>query len=78
MSYAIVDSIVRSVHSDDVTHSMHDWQVFKVFSIEDNLSIVLLGFWIQSRINDLKGANVSILTDLVGEGRVNNYTIEVL
>jgi hypothetical protein len=63
------------VDSDDVSESVHDWQVLELVGINDNIS--KSSFLVKSWVNNLKGANESVRVDFVWESGVNNDTIEV-
>jgi hypothetical protein len=72
------------VHTDDVTEAGDDGEILESLGVEDEGGIVrgvtsaLLGLDVEGRINDLDGANVSILVGLVGEGGIDDNTINVL
>ena len=61
--------------SDDVTESMHDWEVFESLGIDDNLSA--LAVTIEGWVNDLECANKSVGVDFVWESSINDDTIEM-
>ena len=70
--------------SDDVSDSLDDWQIFESLGVENKGGIVagvtssLLVLDVEGWINDLEGADVSLLVGLVGEGSINDNCIEVL
>ena len=75
LSLVLVDSHVGSVDSDDISESVDDWEVLELVSIDDNVSVLSLG--VESWVNNLEGADESLLVDLVWESSVNNDTVEV-
>lgn len=75
LSLVLVDSHVGSVDSDDVSESVHDWEVLELASVDDDVSVGTL--LVEGWVNNLKGADESLRVDFVGESGVNNHTIEV-
>jgi hypothetical protein len=72
------------VHTDDVTEAGDNGEVFESLGVEDEGGVVrsitgsLLGLDVERRIDDFEGANVSLLVGLVGEGSINDNTVDVL
>jgi hypothetical protein len=72
------------VNTDDVTEAGDNRKIFESLSIKDEGGVVrsitgsLLGLDVERWINDLKRANVSLLVGLVGEGGIDDNTIDVL
>jgi len=72
------------VHTDDVTEAGDDGEILESLGVEDEGGIVrgvtsaLLGLDVERRIDDLERADVSLLVCLVGEGSINDNTIDVL
>jgi hypothetical protein len=72
------------VHTDDVTEAGDNGEIFESLSIENEGSVVrsitgsLLGLDVERRIDDLEGADVSLLVGLVGEGSINDNTVDVV
>ena len=72
------------MNTDDVTEAGDNWEIFESLGIEDKSSIVrsitsaLLGLDVKGRINNLEGADVSLLVGLIGEGSINDNTIDVV
>lgn len=70
--------------TDDVTEAGDDGEVFESLGVEDEGGVVrsvtgsLLGLDVEGRINDLERADVSVLVGLVGEGGIDDNTIDVL
>jgi len=75
LSLVLVDSHVGSVDSDDISESVDDWEVLELGSIDDNVGI--LSFLVESWVNNLQGADESLLIDFVWESGINDDTIEV-
>ena len=80
----VVQSESGSVNSDDITDSLDDWQIFESLGIENQGSVItcitgaLLTLNIETWVNNLKRADVSVLVSLVWECSINNSSIEVL
>jgi len=72
------------VHTDDVTEAGDNGEVFESLGVEDEGGVVrsiagsLLGLDVERRIDDLERADVSLLVGLVGEGSINDNTVDVL
>ena len=72
------------MNTDDVTEAGDDGEIFESLGVEDEGGVVrgvtgsLLGLDVEGRINDLEGADVSVLVGLVGEGGINDNTVDVL
>lgn len=72
------------MNTDDVTEAGDNRKIFESLSIKDEGGVVrsitgsLLGLDVERWINDLKRANVSLLVGLVGEGGIDDNTIDVL
>ena len=70
--------------TDDISETGDDGQVFESLGVEDEGGVVrsitgsLLGLDVERRIDDLEGADVSLLVGLVGEGSINDNTVDVL
>lgn len=84
MSLVVVESEGSSVDSDDVSDSLDDWQIFESLGVENEGGVVagvsgsLLVFDVEGWINDLEGADVSLLVGLVWESGINDNCIKVL
>ena len=72
------------MNTDDVTEAGDNRKIFESLSIKDEGGVVrsitgsLLGLDVERRIDDLEGADVSLLVGLVGEGSINDNTVDVL
>ena len=75
LSLVLIDSHVGSVHSDDVSESVHDGQVLKLVGVDHHVGIGTLG--VQGGVNDLEGADESLTVHFVWESSVNDHSIEV-
>ena len=70
--------------TDDISKAGDDGQVFESLGVEDEGSVVagvagsLLRLDVEARINNLEGADVSLVVGLVGEGGIDDDTIDVL
>jgi hypothetical protein len=77
----VVDLEVSSVHSDDISNSVHEWKVLELVGIDDNLSPVVLLLWVKSWINNLHGADEGWLSGfqdlLEWEGGIDDDGVEV-
>jgi len=84
LSLALVNSNDSSVNSNNVSDSVDDWEIFEFVGVDDNGGVVrgvsssLGRFDVNGWVDNLQGADVSLLVNLVWEGGVNDYTIEVL
>jgi hypothetical protein len=75
----IVHSHGGSVDSDDISESVDNWEVLKSVGEDDEVSpVVLLAGSVEGVINDLERADESVLGHLVGEGGVNDNTVDVV
>ena len=70
--------------TDDISETGDDGQVFESLSVEDKSGVVagvsgsLLGLDVEAGINDLERADVSLVVGLVGEGGIDDDSIDVL
>ena len=70
--------------TDDISETGDDGQVFESLGVEDESGIVagvsgsLLGLDVEAGINDLERADVSLVVGLVGEGGIDDDSIDVL
>jgi len=84
LSLAIVEAEGSSVNADDITEAGDDGEILESLGIEDDGGEVgavtgsLLALDVEGGINDLEGADVSVLVGLVGEGSIDDNTIDVL
>ena len=60
----VVDLEVSSVDSDDITNSVHEWEVFELVGIDNNLGPVVLLLWVESWVNNFHGADEGWLSGL--------------
>ena len=78
LSSVFVDSHGGSVDTDDVSESVDDGKVFESGGENDEVSpVVFLAGAVERSIDNLEGADESVLGDLVREGSVNDDTIDV-
>ena len=84
LATTVVEAEGRSVHTDDITKASDNGEVFESLGVEDEGGVIgsvtgsLLGLDVERRIDDLEGADVSLLVGLVGEGSINDNTVDVL
>jgi hypothetical protein len=79
LSLVFVHSHGGSVDSDDVSESVDNWEVLKSVGEDDEGSpVVLLAGSVERVINDLERADESVLGHLVGEGGINDHTVDVV
>lgn len=65
--------------TDDVSNSGDDGEVLESGGVQDDGSeFVLLSGGVQGAVDDLDGADEFVLGDLVGEGGINDNSIDVL
>ena len=70
--------------TDDISKAGDDGQVFESLGVEDEGCVVagvsgsLLGLDVEAGINDLERADVSLVVGLVGEGGIDDDSIDVL
>jgi hypothetical protein len=75
----IVHSHGGSVDSDDISESVDNWEVLKSVGEDDEVSpVVLLAGSVEGVVNDLERADESVLGHLVGEGSVDDDTVDVV
>ena len=60
----VVDLEVSSVHSDDISDSVNEWEILELVGIDNNLSPVVFLLWVESWVNDLHGADEGWLSGL--------------
>lgn len=78
LSSVFVDSHGGSVNADDVSESVDDGEVFESGGENDEVGpVVFLAGAVERSIDNLEGADESVLGDLVREGSVNDDTIDV-
>jgi len=79
LSAVVVHTESSSVKSDDVTHAENNGEVLEALGVHDDVGVVgALGAGVEARVSDLEGADVKVLVDLVGEGSVDDDTVDVL
>ena len=84
LALAVVQAEGCSVHTDDVSKFADDGEIFEALGVEDKggevtgISGSLLGLDVEAGVDDLKRADVSVLVGLVGEGCVDDNTVDVL
>jgi hypothetical protein len=84
LAATVVEAEGSSVDTDDVTEAGDNGEIFESLGVEDEGSVVrsvtgaLLGLDVEGGIDDLEGADVSVLVGLVGECGIDNNTIDVL
>ena len=67
------------MESDNVSESEHDWKVLESLGVDDNRGVVAaLGASVEAGIDDFQGADVELFVDLVGEGGIDDHTVDVL
>ena len=70
--------------TDDISEAGDDGQVFESLGVEDEGCVVagvagaLLGLDVEALVNNLEGADVSLIVGLVGEGGIDDDSIQVL
>ena len=70
--------------TDDISETGDDGQVFESLGVENESGVVagvsgsLLGLDVEAGINDLERADVSLVVGLVGEGGIDDDSIDVL
>ena len=70
--------------TDDVSKAGDDGEIFESLGVEDKSSVVtgvtgsLLTLDVETGVDDLEGADVAVLVGLVGEGGIDNNTVNVL
>jgi hypothetical protein len=84
LATTVVEAEGRSVYTDDVTKASDNGEVFESLGVEDESGVVagvsgsLLRLDVEAGINDLERADVSLVVGLVGEGSINDNTVDVL
>ena len=77
----VVDLEIGSVHSDDISDSVDEWEVLQLVGIDHNLSPVIFLLWVESWVNDLHGADEGWLSGfqdlLEWEGGIDDHGVEV-
>jgi len=75
LSLVLVDSHVGSVDSDNVSESVHNWEVLEFVGIDDNGGIGSL--LVEGWVDNLERADESVSVDFVWESSINDDSIEV-
>ena len=79
LSSVVIDSEGGSVDSDDVSHSVDNWEILKSVSEDNEVGpVVFLARSVEGSVNDLEGADESVLGHLVGEGGINDDSVDVV
>ena len=82
LSLAVVEAESGSVDTDDVAESGDDGEVLEALGVEDDggelRALALLVLDVKRGIHNLEGADISVLVGLVGEGSIDDHTIDVL
>ena len=65
------------VDSDNIANSVNNWKVLESGSIDNDLSPVLLIFWVEGWVDDLNRADESVAINFVWESGVSDNTVEV-
>lgn len=79
LSLAVVEAESSSVDSNDVTKASDDGEIFESLGVEnEGGELVVLALVVKAGINDLEGADVSLLVGLVGEGGIDDDSEDVL
>ena len=84
LAATVVEAKGSSMDTDDVTKAGDNREILESLGVEDEGGVVrgvtsaLLGLDVEGRINDLEGADISVLVGLVGEGCINHNTVDVL
>ena len=72
------------MNTDDISKLGDDWEILESLGVEDEggevagITSSLLALDVEGLINDLERADVSVLVGLVGEGGIDDNTIDVL
>ena len=75
----IIYSHGGSVDSDDISESVDNWEVLKSVGEDDEVGpVVLFAGSVEGVINDLERADESVLGHLVGEGSIDDDTVDVV
>jgi len=75
LSLVLVDSHGGSVHSDNVSESVDDGEVLELGSVDDDGGVGAL--LVEGGVDNLEGADESVGVGLVGEGGINDDSVEV-
>lgn len=75
LSLAVSNLEVGSMDSDDISDSVDDWEVLELVADDDNLGILSLG--VEGWVNNLEGADESVVLNLVWESSIDDDTVEV-
>ena len=76
LALLIVKTKRCTMHTDDITNTVNNWEVLKTASVKDNGGVVTLCA-VQAGVNDLEGANEASFVHFVGESGINDHTIDV-
>lgn len=77
LSVVLVETEGGSVESDDVTKSVDDGEVLESSGVDNDGSVGLFA-GVERGVNNLEGAAVLVLVALVGEGGVDDNTVDVV
>ena len=77
LTFVVVESERGAMDADDVANSVDNGEVFEPGGIQDNGGIVSALGAVQAGVDNFEGADEASLVDFVGEGGVNNDSVNV-
>jgi hypothetical protein len=82
LSLVLVHAEVSSVETDNVTDLVADREVLESLGVDHDSGVVIVGGFaalgVKGGVNDLEGADILVGGDFVGEGGVNDDTVDVV
>ena len=68
-----------AMETDDVSETKNDGEVLEAVGVHDDAGVITtLGASVEGGVGNLERADVELLVDLVGEGSINDDTVDVV
>ena len=77
LTFVIVESKRSAMDANDVTDSVDNGEVLEATGVQDNCGVVCVFSAVKAGVYNLERADEASLVDFVGEGGVDNDTINV-
>ena len=81
MTFTVVNAKFSAVETDDVADLADNGEVLEAVGVDDNLGPVVIGWFtalgVKGGIDNLEGTDVFVAGYLVGEGSIDNNTVDV-
>jgi len=82
LTNVLVHTKYGSVETDDITNFVADGEIFETLCVNNNCCEVVIScftaLWVKGWIDNFKGADILILWNLMGEGCINDNSVNVM